>query len=212
MNKHIELTDGTEIEFIEYKQIVDGLQFKIKDIKFDEVNKVFTNEQLEKVKVFTEFEQVANLNDHKLGNQIIYESNTDSIVVSIVEKGVADQLADIKSKLEVVQTSVDNQKTIVNAMDNLMTTEIVESDKHGYNWKVTKIGDVEVLKEYVKNDSVKLEHSGNDYTDPAFYKVGDAVTVGKWYCEESNPLLIFECINSGVPMSFKDTLYFDVVE
>lgn len=212
MNKHIELTDGTEVEFLSYSVIKDGLQFKFKNIKLEYVNKIFTEEQLATVKVFTEYEQVATLENHKVGNQIVVDTQNDTLDLSLVEKGVTDQLTDLKSALGVVQASLDEQATMVNIMNSLLTTEVKTSDKHGYNWKITKIGDVEVLKEYVRDESIKMEHSGDDYTDPAFYTVGDAVTAGKWYCEETNPLLIYECINSGVPKSFKDTLYFDVIE
>jgi len=49
------------------------------------------------------------------------------------------------------------------------------------------------------------------YLDPIAWQPGDAVTAGLWYYTE-NKELPHEAIQSGVPESFRDPVYFDFVE
>lgn len=80
------------------------------------------------------------------------------------------------------------------------------SDKEGYNWKVYKIGDVVVKKEYTEIETE--ENDGSDYTKPITYKVGMEVTKGLWYTDGDN---VWEALKDGTPLSFADTEYFDIV-
>ncbi len=80
------------------------------------------------------------------------------------------------------------------------------SDKKGYKWRIYKIGDLEVKKEYIEIPTE--ENDGSDYTTPITYKVGMEVTKGLWYTDGTDT---WECIKDGMPLSFEDTDYFDVI-
>ncbi len=44
-------------------------------------------------------------------------------------------------------------KSEIATFSQLVTTETVQSDKLGYNWKITRIGNLEAKKEYVKQQN-----------------------------------------------------------
>lgn len=51
--------------------------------------------------------------------------------------------------------------------------------------------------------------SGDDYLDPITYVEGMEVVLGKWYTDGEDT---WEAIASGVPTSFADTAFFDIIQ
>lgn len=94
---------------------------------------------------------------------------------------------------------------------DMITVTYEKSDKKGYKYKKYKVGDVVVKTDYVEDtDSTEEEvNDGSDYTKPITYKEGMSVTKGLWYTDGDN---IWECILDGMPTSFSDKEYFDIVE
>mgnify|MGYP006896537214 CR=1 FL=1 len=89
-----------------------------------------------------------------------------------------------------------------------LSVEYTDSDKEGYKFKVLKLGDVVISKEYVKSDDADI-NDGSDYTKPIVYKDGMSVEKGLWYTDGK---AVWECIKEGEPSKFGDTEYFDVIE
>ncbi len=89
----------------------------------------------------------------------------------------------------------------------LITVTEEESDKKGYNFRIYKIGNLVVKKEYI--EIPQEENDGSDYTKPITYEVNMEATEGLWYTDGDNT---WECIKSGTPASFDDKEYFDVIE
>ena len=111
-----------------------------------------------------------------------------------------------KKKLDAEIKKVQKAKEKSDMIMNLIEITEEGSDKKGYNWKVYKIGDVVVKKEYIEIETV---NDGSDYTKPITYKVGMSVEKGLWYTDGSD---VWEALKDGTPLSFADTEYFDIVE
>lgn len=86
-------------------------------------------------------------------------------------------------------------------------TETVESDKKGYDFLVTYVNDVEVSREYVKN--AEFVEPDGDYTRPFPYAQGMFVQRGYFYTDGVD---IWEALEDGVPESFSDEYYFDIIK
>lgn len=170
--------------------------------------KSFTTEDLKEVTITSmDGVLVGTYSDMELGDSISYSTTFDQTTFILRKNGTGD----LSDKVKALTTEVENIKPTFQTMEALISISETASDKTGYNWKITSIGNVEVLKEYVKNDDPDDQHDGSDYTKPAYYIVGASVEKGKWYCQEEDPTLVWECIKSGTPSSFQDTEYFDIV-
>ncbi len=110
---------------------------------------------------------------------------------------------------EIDEANAEKQEAINQVNEellNLISVTEEESDKEGFKFKVYKIGDLVVKKEYIE---IPMVNDGSDYTKPLTYEVGMEVVEGLWYTDGSN---VWECIKSGTPTSFEDKEYFDIVE
>ena len=109
-------------------------------------------------------------------------------------------------------------KNLDKALENLskmrtlaeIQTETIEpSDKQGYDFKIVKLGDVELYREYIPTENPSTEDG--TYTNPFRYVEGMEIVESKWYFLYDKDLP-HEAIKSGVPSGFYDTEYFDFVE
>lgn len=117
----------------------------------------------------------------------------------------SEYLATKKAK-EDAEKKNKKKEEIRNDILDLVSISYEDSDKEGYQYKVYKLGDVTIKKEYVK---VETEgNDGSDYTKPITYKEGMTVIESAWYTDGND---IWECIKTGTPSSFSDTEYFDIV-
>lgn len=126
-------------------------------------------------------------------NHIKFDEDKYNAYLAQVEKDKAN--AEAQSNLDKV-----NEELL-----SLISVTEEASDKKGYNWKVYKIGDVVVKKEYIEIETV---NDGSDYTKPITYKVGMSVEKELWYTDGSD---VWEALKDGTPLSFADTEYFDIV-
>ena len=90
---------------------------------------------------------------------------------------------------------------------NMAHVEYEESDKEGFVFKILKLGDIIVGKEYIEKENATIPDG--EYLNPIKYKVGMNVDKGLFYTDETN---IWECIKEGMPKSFEDKEYFDIIE
>lgn len=86
---------------------------------------------------------------------------------------------------------VTEQKEVIDSLTEYMGVKVDKIDDHQYK----------VIKD------VKAK---GDYTDPIPYNVGDSVEVGNFYYSDDYDYRL-ECIKSGIPTSFYDKEYFDVI-
>lgn len=171
--------------------------------------KSLTEDDLSSVQIYDEERTVllGEYSNMELGASLNYDCLFDQTTFSLQKHGTADLETEVKE----LKTTVSTMQPVTDTLGNLLSVTTTTSDKSGYNWRITSIGNVEVLKEYIKADEPEDEHDGSDYTKPAYYVEGGSVEKGKWYCEESDPDLRYECIKSGTPSSFNDSEYFDIV-
>lgn len=202
----LKLNNDHEYFLPKYSENDDQLALTVTGCLVNEI-KSLTEDDLKVVQIYTvDYVPVGEYANMELGDSISYNTTFDQTSFNLQKSGTSD-LSDKVKKLEKV---VDGIQPIADTMNNLISVTTTASDKTGYNWIITSIGNVEVLKEYVKADDPD-DHDGSDYTKPAYYIEGASVEKGKWYCQESDPYLIYECIKSGTPSSFTDTEYFDIV-
>ena len=83
--------------------------------------------------------------------------------------------------------------------------QTVPSDRVGFDFKITKLGEIELRREYVPNGSTAPE---GDYLHPIPYVQGMAVEAGKWYTDGED---IWEALKAGTPAGFDDREYFDII-
>ena len=202
----LKLNNGNEYYLPTYSETSNGLDLTVSGFLVSEI-KSFTEDDLKVVQISEGDTVYGEYSNMELGDSISYNTTFDQTNFSLQKNGTSD----LNEKVKELEQSVKSIKPISETMEKLISVTETSSDKTGYNWRITSIGNVEVLKEYVKNDESQDEHDGSDYLKPAYYVVGSSVEKGKWYCEESDPTLIWECIKSGTPSSFKDTEYFDIV-
>lgn len=89
-----------------------------------------------------------------------------------------------------------------------VTSERIASDKEGFLFEVFSVNGIEVRREYIPDpDYIQPE---GDYLHPIAYEQGAAVEAGKWYYTD-DPELPREAIASGIPASFDDRDFFDIV-
>lgn len=113
-----------------------------------------------------------------------------------------------QKKAEEEQKKAEQEDQNIKDLFSMFTVTYEQSDKEGYQYKVFKLGDITIKKEYVKSDDTDL-NDGSDYTKPITYKDGMSVVKGLWYTDGSD---IWECIKDGTPTGFDDKEYFDIVE
>ena len=206
----LKLNNGNTYFLPKYDETSDVLTLTISGFLVNEI-KSLDSTSLKTVEITTETsDMIGTYSDMELGSSISYDTVLNQTTFTLQKNGtsdLSDQIKDLKSTVSGIQVTVDT-------VNSLLTTSVTASDKDGYNWKITYFGNVEITKEYIKSDesaSVEKVHDGSDYTKPAYYTVGMTVTKGLWYCQESEADLVYECIKDGVPTSFTDTEYFDVV-
>lgn len=93
------------------------------------------------------------------------------------------------------------------------TTTIEPSDKVGYDFRIVKLGDNEVYREYIPNakhkaDKEETTTASGDYLNPIPFTDGMEVTEGLFYIFADEN--IWECIKSG--NAEYTTEWFDIVE
>lgn len=116
-------------------------------------------------------------------------------------------LAGIRQKELEEKQKKDTEQKKADFFDKLQV-EYEESDKEGYKYKILRLGDMVVSKEYVPDDDVIL-NDGTDYTRAIVYKEGMSVEIGLWYTDGT---AVWECIKEGTPESFADEEYFDIIK
>ncbi len=208
----VKLTNEKEFEIESYEDIAGEPKVKlvIKDISFEEIKENFTIDNLKDVQIIGDEGGVnAEYFNYELCQAITQDYTKYIIYIQLQSlqtliSTLNDQVVEANALIEKIRPSAE-------VMEKLVSTTITTSDKSGYNWKITSIGNVEVLKEYIKADEDEDAHDGSDYTKPAYYVVGSSVEKGKWYCQESDTDLRYECIRSGTPSSFFDNEYFDII-
>lgn len=194
----LKLNNGNTYFLANYSDLVNQIELTVSGMLVSEI-KALTTDALKEVQILTEDNSlIGTYTNLELDDDISYNTTFDQTKFTLVRNGIV--------------SSVNDMKDTVDLLKSLISTTTEKSDKTGYLWKITKIGDVEVLKEYIEDpDASTDDHDGSDYTKPAYYTVGMTVTKGLWYCQESEADLVYECIKDGVPTSFTDTEYFDVV-
>lgn len=85
---------------------------------------------------------------------------------------------------------IESLESAVADLSNLVTTETSQSDKLGYDWKITKVGSIEVLKEYVEQENPRgvkdnpfEYYDGVELIDNAYYMKDGKLQVymaGEW--------------------------------
>lgn len=97
-----------------------------------------------------------------------------------------------------------------------LKTRLAKSEKENEELKsaINKIGyKVELMEgstgtfQLVKDDA-STQPQG-DYLNPIAYTQGMECLIGLWYTDETGN--IWECIKSGIPDSFEDSTYFDII-
>lgn len=199
------------IETYENYTMEPKVKLVLQNITYEEIKENFKTENLSNVKIINDNDETVC----EYFNYELCESITPDyikFIVYIQEQNLSDLISTLNDQVSEANTVITKMNETVELVDSLISITTEKSDKTGYLWKITKIGDVEVLKEYIEDpDGSTDDHDGSDYTKPAYYTVGDTVAKGLWYCVVSDPALVYECIKDGVPTSFTDTEYFDVV-
>lgn len=67
-----------------------------------------------------------------------------------MDKETAKAIADLSKKINNIQYELDKY---INEKTEIIKTYTTQSDKLGYDWKVTKVGELEVLKEYIEQEN-----------------------------------------------------------
>lgn len=112
-------------------------------------------------------------------------------------------MIDILSLCEVIA----REHKIAEAIGDLeVKKEVVPGDKKGFDFLITYVNNVEVKREYVKNE--EYQEPDGDYLNPIPFQDGIEVVSGKFYTDSED---IWEAIKDGHPSSFADTEYFDIV-
>lgn len=112
-----------------------------------------------------------------------------------------------KKKQEEAQRLAEQAEQNKQDLLNMLSVTTEPSDKKGCLFKVFKIGDVVVKKEYIPENDIL--NDGTDYTKPITYKEGMSVSTGLWYTDGND---IWECKKDGVPGRFGDNEFFDVIK
>ncbi len=89
-----------------------------------------------------------------------------------------------------------------------VTSERIASDKAGYHFVVYSVNGIEVRREYAADPD--FAQPEGDYLHPIAYDEGMAIETGKWYYTD-DPELPREAIASGIPASFDDAEFFDII-
>lgn len=202
----LKLNNGNEYYLPRYTESSNSIELTVSGCLVNEI-KSLTEDDLKVVQILEGDTVYGEYSNMELGDSISYNTTFDQTTFSLNKSGTSD----LNEKVKELENTVDSIKPISETMEKLVSVTEIASDKTGYNWKITSIGNVEVLKEYIKNDESEDEHDGSDYTKPAYYVEGSSVEKGKWYCQESDTDLRYECIKSGTPSNFFDTEYFDIV-
>lgn len=203
----LKLSNGSEYFLPKYSESDSQLDLTVTGCLVNEI-KSLTEDDLKTVQIYTvDYIPVGEYYDMELGDSFSYSSLFDQTSFILQKHGTKD----LDERVTKLETASETNQPAIDTLNSLISTTVTASDKSGYNWKITSIGSVEVLKEYVKSDDPDDDHDGSDYTKPAYYVIGSDVEKGKWYCQESDPDLIYECIKSGTPSSFTDSEYFDIV-
>lgn len=208
----VKLANDKEFGIESYEDFTNEPKVKlvIQDVSFDDIKENFTLENLKDVKIIGDEGGVnAEYFNYELCQSVTKDYTKYEIYIQL--QSLENLISTLNDQVVEANALIEKIRPAAESMEKLISTTVSPSDKTGYNWKITSIGNVEVLKEYVKNDESQDEHDGSDYTKPAYYIQGASVEKGKWYCQDDDPDLRYECIKSGTPSSFFDNEYFDII-
>lgn len=127
--------------------------------------------------------------NYHLTNNCVWESeklDTDTLSDEVVRQIFVDE---ILNSIEVRREKPRSNK------EGYILQQVYDSNEHAILW------------EYVEDPNYVKTESGT-YIDPIVYTDGMEVEIDKWYTDGDN---IWECIQSGVPNSFEDREYFDII-
>lgn len=150
-----------------------------------------------------------------LDDEVVYFSKLEGYTAFSDDNGTVhlafdeskyNQFLETEKKKQQEQAEKQEAEAKKDLLLGLITITEEPSDKEGYNFKIYKIGDVVVKKEYIQNGDDL--NDGSDYTKPITYKEGMSVIKSAWYTDGTD---IWECIKTGTPSSFSDTEYFDII-
>ena len=95
--------------------------------------------------------------DENAEAQRVWECDYNEIIAENDEIDVDDVSSNPEKYLGWVKKNTDEKNAVleskVAAFSELVAVEIVQSDKLGYDWRVTKIGNLEAKKEYVAQEN-----------------------------------------------------------
>lgn len=142
----------------------------------------------------------------KLEGYKVAFDDVGTLTVTFDESKYNAYLEQIKKQQEELEKAQEKEKEKQSLFD-LFSITYEASDKSGYQYKIYKLGDTVLKKEYVAIDDSM--NDGSDYTKPITYKEAMSVVKGLWYTDGSD---VWECIKDGTPTGFDDKEYFDIVE
>lgn len=89
-------------------------------------------------------------------------------------------------------------------LEQAITTTTEPSDKAGFNFIVTRLGDAEIRREYVEDTDFVMPTG--DYLNPIRWVEGMTVEQGKFYWYEDKDLPL-EALKSGTPTKWADEYF-----
>lgn len=137
-------------------------------------------------------------------------SGSDWETVRVYHRWTAEEIAEREQAAQEAARREEREKLLLTLSEAFSET-YEPSDKEGFLFKVVKLGDVEIMREYVTDPDYDPESEDGSYLKPFKYIDGMEVIEAKWYWLDDKDLP-HECIKSGVPASFNDAEYFDIVE
>lgn len=93
------------------------------------------------------------------------------------------------------------------SIEKTFTETVIPSDKLGQLWKVTRLGDVEIMREYVPDPGYDPDAPDGTFIKPYAFAPGMTVELGKFYTDGED---IWECVQAGVADAFTAP-WFDVI-
>lgn len=141
------------------------------------------------------------------GREAVLDSDYEEVLVYhvLTDKEIAE-----RDKKERERIEAEGRNNMLFALAEAFTETFEPSDKQGQLFKVVKLGEVEIMREYVTDPDYDPEAEDGTYLKPFKYTAGMEVIETKWYWLDDKDLP-HECIKSGIPTGFDDTEYFDIV-
>lgn len=102
------LKDKTEYELDSYENKDNGILLEIKDMKFADVAKKFTEENTSYVELYSDLDEVVGtFTNYSLGNKVTVDSERSVIELSLEEKEIKSLVATLKAEIKELQEKVD---------------------------------------------------------------------------------------------------------